>query len=93
MRRRNRSGTILRITEEMIAEKRAYLQTYAEPYTYRLEKPDGGMIVHDMLDDKVNAGLASIYALASQEGRKVNFSGEGADEIVLTTRSGLRPPS
>ena len=56
--------------------------THAEPYTYRLEKPDGGMIVHDMLDDKATVGLASIYALANQEGRKVNFSGQGADEIM-----------
>ena len=82
LRRRNRTGTILRITAEIIAEKRAYLQTHAEPYTYRLEKPDGGMIVHDMLDDKATVGLASIYALANQEGRKVNFSGQGADEIM-----------
>ena len=27
-------------------------------------------------------GLASIYTLANQEGRKVNISGQGADEIM-----------
>jgi asparagine synthetase B (glutamine-hydrolysing) len=80
--RRNRTGAILSITEENMAEKREYLRAHAEPYTYRLEKPDGGMIVHDMLDDKATVGLASIYALANREGRKVNFSGQGADEIL-----------
>lgn len=82
LRRRNRTGEILKITEEIIAEKRQYLRTYAEPYTYRFVNPDGSLIVHDMLDDKATAGLAAIYALANAEGRKVNFSGQGADEIM-----------
>ena len=82
LRRRNRTGRILRITEEIIVEKREYLRTYAEPYTYRFVNPDGSLIVHDMLDDKATVGMAAIYALANQEGRKVNFSGQGADEIM-----------
>lgn len=69
LRRRNRTGRILKITEEIIAEKREFLRTYAEPYTYRFVNPDGSLIVHDMLDDKATVGMASIYALANQEGR------------------------
>ena len=35
-----------------------------------------------MLDDKATVGLASIYTLVKGEGRKVNLSGQGADEIM-----------
>jgi len=82
LRCRNRTGTILRITEEIIAEKREYLRAHAEPYTYRLTAPNGAVFEQDMLDDKATVGLASIYTLANQEGRKVNLSGQGADEIM-----------
>ena len=82
LRQRNRNGTILKITEEIIAEKRDYLKTHAEPYRYQLLMPNGGLIEHDMLKDKATVGLASIYDLANQEGRRVNFSGQGADEIM-----------
>jgi asparagine synthetase B (glutamine-hydrolysing) len=82
LRRRNPNGTILKIDREIIDEKRAYLRKHAEPYRYRLVMSNGGRIEHDMLDDKATVGLASIYTLANQEGRRVNFSGQGADEIV-----------
>jgi asparagine synthetase B (glutamine-hydrolysing) len=82
LRSRNRNGAILRMTEEAIHEKLAELRAYAEPYTYRLRTPRGDLIEHDMLEDKATVGLASIYTLARQEGRKVNLSGQGADEIM-----------
>ncbi|MGH8430656.1 MAG: asparagine synthase-related protein, partial [Solimonas sp.] len=79
---RNRTGTILRMTEEIIADKGAYLREHAEAYTYQLVAPNGAIYEHDMLDDKATVGLASIYTLANEEGRKVNLSGQGADEIM-----------
>jgi asparagine synthetase B (glutamine-hydrolysing) len=82
LRCRNRTGTILKMTEEIIAEKRNHLRKYAEPYTYRLTAPNGNIYEHDMLDDKATMGLASIYTLAIDEGRRVNLSGQGADEIM-----------
>jgi len=82
LRSRNRTGPILTITEEIIAEKQEYLRAHAEPYTYRFTAPDGAVFLHDMLDDKATVGLASIYTLVNGEGRKVNLSGQGADEIM-----------
>ncbi|MBS0519570.1 MAG: asparagine synthetase B [Proteobacteria bacterium] len=82
LRQRNRNGTILKIDRPIINEKRAYLRANAEPYKYRLTMPNGNLIEYDMLDDKATVGLASIYTLANQEKRRVNFSGQGADEIM-----------
>lgn len=82
LRQRNPGGPILTIDEDLMAEWRAHLRTYAEPYTYQFVNPDGSLIIHDMLDDGATVGLAAIYALANRDGRKVNYSGQGADEIM-----------
>lgn len=82
LRRRSRNGTILKIDRPIIDEKRAWLRANAEPYNYRLTMPNGNVIEHDMLQDKATVGLASIYTLANEEKRRVNFSGQGADEIM-----------
>lgn len=82
LKRRNQRGTIMSITREMIEAQLAFLEEFAEAYTYHLTTVDGQVYEHSMLEDKAVFGLASIFTLAKQEGRRVNLSGQGADEIM-----------
>lgn len=82
LKQRNKSGPIIRIDRSRIDERRAFLRKNAEPYNYRLTLPNGDLIEYDMLADKATVGLSAIYELANSEGRRVNLSGQGADEIM-----------
>lgn len=70
------------MTQDIAANRREHLRSIVEPYTYRLTGSDGQVREQDLLDDDATVGLSLIYGLANKEGRRVNLSGQGADEIV-----------
>ncbi|MEO1083992.1 MAG: asparagine synthase-related protein [Acidobacteriota bacterium] len=72
---------VLTMTEERRAKMRAYVEQHTEPYTYRVTY--GGEWAEEALfDDPAVCGLAWICDLAKAEGRRVCYSGQGADEIL-----------
>lgn len=82
LEQRNQKGHIFAITTDMMEEQLAFLQQHAESLTYHLTTVEGEVFEHSMLLDMATLGLASIFTLAKQEGRRVNLSGQGADEIM-----------
>lgn len=86
LRRRNRSGEILRMDEATFAERGAFLHAHAEPETFRVTIFTGEEEDYDVLEDPATRGLALIHSRARAEGRGVFLSGQGADETLAACR-------
>lgn len=82
LKQRNQRGDIFSITNDMMEKQLTFLQQFAESNTYHLTTVEGDVYEHSMLQDMAVLGLASIFTLAKQEGRRVNLSGQGADEVM-----------
>lgn len=80
LRQRNGHGTLLQMTPSVKEKMRLLIETYAEPYDYRITY-HGQWRHENMFQDNAIYGLAWIYSIASAAGRRVCYSGQGADEI------------
>jgi len=73
----------LRETERFAMTTQEFDQWYAEllnnceDFAY-----DDGVLDYDIKRDQASMGLAAICSRARQEGRRIYFSGQGADEII-----------
>jgi asparagine synthetase B (glutamine-hydrolysing) len=70
---------LLRLSKKEYAQIKREIKRNCEQF--RQIKPDGKQL-YDILRDQASVGLAAICRHAVSEGRRIYFSGQGADEIM-----------
>jgi len=81
LKRNNQETKMIYLTKEEFAHTKKLAKDRAEEFLYRIKRDNFITPNEFMTDDKGSIGLTYVCALAKEDGAKIYFSGQGADEI------------